>query len=581
MEQAKAINRALVATLDGDTQVINPGHLLRLPGTVNIPNQKKAGRGRVPAPTTLLAENSACWPVSSFDTQSISENAPKPKLTIEPTLVDGLEDLEQFYLPERLVQIIEHGRVPGESKEADDSRSAWLFDLVCGLVRRRVPNDIIAGVMLNPDFAISESVLEREDHDQHRYVVHSIENAHKVVKDSRLAAARRDFDDVDDEVLEKLAAADEAATARNVDSNEPDNRPEKPHRFKLYTLAELGALPPVQWLVDGLVVERGLTLIYGPTKQFKTFISIAMALSIATGRDFYGLPVKRGQVVYVIGEGQSDFYNRAKAWCIANDVDLEDLTDWFRVVINPVYVDEEVVVEEFVKVAEEAAPFDAVFVDTLNRNMSGDENSTADMSRFIKGCGVVQRRFRAAVIPIHHTGHNESRSRGSSSLVAAVDASLRVSRVDKKSKLTRLLAEHVRAGPNGLELFFEPESITTDINSTRDTLVMKQVDPPRKDGDQSDGGLNWSTADKVLVEIANLKPTTQAILVRDVRGRSQQNISKIVKALQDEGFLQEGSLALTEAGAAKAKELNRQRHEAAVADFPDDLPEVAEDEEND
>jgi hypothetical protein len=110
---------------------------------------------------------------------------------------------------------------------------------------------------------------------------------------------------------------------------------------------------------------------------------------------------------------------------------------------------------------------------------------------------------------------------------------------------------------------------------------MKQVDPPRKDGDQSDGGLNWSTADKVLVEIANLKPTTQAILVRDVRGRSQQNISKIVKALQDEGFLQEGSLALTEAGAAKAKELNRQRHEAAVADFPDDLPEVAEDEEND
>ena len=64
-----------------------------------------------------------------------------------------------------------------------------------------------------------------------------------------------------------------------------------------------------------------------------------------------------------------------------------------------------------------------VIVDTLHRNMTGDENSSADIGQFIANIDNHLRPLGAAVLIVHHSGHSTAqRSRGSSSIRAAMDA---------------------------------------------------------------------------------------------------------------------------------------------------------------
>jgi len=57
-----------------------------------------------------------------------------------------------------------------------------LFDVTCQLVRRDVPDDVIFAILTDPDFAISESVLEKGSNAE-RYAVRQIERAKEEVDD--------------------------------------------------------------------------------------------------------------------------------------------------------------------------------------------------------------------------------------------------------------------------------------------------------------------------------------------------------------------------------------------------------------
>jgi RecA-family ATPase len=76
----------------------------------------------------------------------------------------------------------------------------------------------------------------------------------------------------------------------------------------------------------------------------------------------------------------------------------------------------------------------SIFIDTLARNFGpGDENSTADMSKFIATIDSVMGNDCLRLI-VHHTGHgNQNRARGNSSLVAALEAKYRLVKNDDKT----------------------------------------------------------------------------------------------------------------------------------------------------
>ena len=88
----------------------------------------------------------------------------------------SVDDLDRWDVPDRVRVLIVQGRHPDEVKERDDSRSAWLFEVVCTLVRKNVPDNVIYSVITDPEFAISASVLDKgSPANCHRYAVRQIE----------------------------------------------------------------------------------------------------------------------------------------------------------------------------------------------------------------------------------------------------------------------------------------------------------------------------------------------------------------------------------------------------------------------
>jgi hypothetical protein len=84
-----------------------------------------------------------------------------------------------------------------KDKKKDRSRSAYLFDLVCNLVRCNVPDDLIFGIITDPTWGVSESVLELKGNAE-RYALKQIASAKEFAIDPHLAAMNKRFTVVGD-----------------------------------------------------------------------------------------------------------------------------------------------------------------------------------------------------------------------------------------------------------------------------------------------------------------------------------------------------------------------------------------------
>jgi RecA-family ATPase len=94
---------------------------------------------------------------------------------------------------------------------------------------------------------------------------------------------------------------------------ERDSSAKEP-RFKLLSLDEIERLPPLEWLIEGLMPAGGLAVLYGAPKLGKSFLALDWALSVAAGRRWLGRNVRQGDVVYVYAEGVSGLKARVAAW---------------------------------------------------------------------------------------------------------------------------------------------------------------------------------------------------------------------------------------------------------------------------
>ena len=85
--------------------------------------------------------------------------------------------------------------------------------------------------------------------------------------------------------------------------------------------------------------------------------------------------------------------------------------------------DVDALAEALAEVARQHGPIAFVVVDTVARAMAGgDENSAADMGRFVAACDAIRARFRCALLAVAHSGHaDKGRVRGHSSLRGATD----------------------------------------------------------------------------------------------------------------------------------------------------------------
>ena len=188
-------------------------------------------------------------------------------------------------------------------------------------------------------------------------------------------------------------------------------------------------MPDIEWLVDDVLPEQGVAVMYGAPGCGKSFLAFDMACAIAEGLDWFGHHVhKPAPVVYVALEGEAGYKLRKKAWEARHG---RPLPANMRIVLQPFALTSAKDVYDLAAAIKEALPEGgAVMIDTLNRASPGmDENTSEGMGLVIDACKILHRLINGMVMLVAHSGKDESKGvRGHSSLPGAVDASILVSR---------------------------------------------------------------------------------------------------------------------------------------------------------
>ena len=202
-------------------------------------------------------------------------------------------------------------------------------------------------------------------------------------------------------------------------------------RFSLVRLDSV-EVKPTSWIVRNLVEADSFCCLYGDSGAGKSFLAIELAACIATGTPFYGLPVKKGPVVYLAGEGRSGLARRFKAWGIARGVPL-DGAPIFLSVGAMALIEAEVmapVCNSLEKLIREIGNPSLVILDTWSRVLGGDDSSTSDAAAGVCALDGLRERFgNFAALVVHHCGNSDKgRVRGWSGLRAAVDMEYRAER---------------------------------------------------------------------------------------------------------------------------------------------------------
>lgn len=192
------------------------------------------------------------------------------------------------------------------------------------------------------------------------------------------------------------------------------------------TLSEAGLLelPRPSWLVEGLIVENSLTVLYGPPAAGKSFIALSMAKSIQTGIPFLGLRITKSvPVLYIAAEGALGLAPRIEAWN-QHHSPSDDQTA-INLLNRSVPLNHKVAVS---RVIETIKGVEARFVifDTLARCAPGiDENTSKDIGGIIQAVDAIRTETGAAVMLVHHSGKDPGKgARGSNALLAAADTEI-------------------------------------------------------------------------------------------------------------------------------------------------------------
>lgn len=251
------------------------------------------------------------------------------------------------------------------------------------------------------------------------------------------------------------------AVAENLDP------PQIVPRIELFDDEEIQNIPEPEWLVPGIIPGSSLVQLFGPSESYKTFAALDLACHIATGMDWHGRQIVRGNVVYVMAEGIHGAKHRMSAWKSYHGVTGKLGLYFVRHRIEVVPSSEDVIALLEVIATRLPEPPVLIVIDTLARNMKGNENATEDMNVFTGGCDSLKRATGATVLTVHHNGLTETdRGRGNSSNRAALDTEIQS--VRDGDRIT-LICRKQKDAPHFGELSFEAMMVGK-------SLVLKPMD---------------------------------------------------------------------------------------------------------
>lgn len=182
-EDLEAYNRQLQIVMKADS-CFNVDRIMRLPGTINLPDEKKRKKGRVARVARIVSLSGITYPLSDFTAAAEVQTSNGSGAAAVRVQISGnlprLKDLDE--LPEQVTQrtrmLIVQGDDPDDPTRYS-SKSEVMWAVTCELIRAGCENDTIAAVLLDPDFGISDHPLRQKRAVE--YVARQIERAREEV----------------------------------------------------------------------------------------------------------------------------------------------------------------------------------------------------------------------------------------------------------------------------------------------------------------------------------------------------------------------------------------------------------------
>jgi hypothetical protein len=285
--------------------------------------------------------------------------------------------------------------------------------------------------------------------------------------------------------------------------------------YAAYSLSELDSLPEPTWLIEDILPENSLCMVYGPSGSLKTFLVLGWALNGAAGIPWgqgempslkgYGI-TRRLRVAILAGEGARGLRKRVKAWQKQNRVGDGDL-EVIVIPEMPSFGRAADIDRLIATIRAKLGEVDVVIVDTVMRASSGlNLNTPAESQTFIDACERIKRELGCTVVLVHHTGKDRERGHlGAENLRAAMDMMERVDLVIHRPglRVIRLRQEKAKDSEEREEIYLigSLEVIGKAADGSDVTsLVLNRCLKPSPQGESSKNNLRLDTALRLIRE---------------------------------------------------------------------------------
>ena len=315
---------------------------------------------------------------------------------------------------------------------------------------------------------------------------------------------------------------------------------QKPIRGLMQLVSEFETTEPV-WLAEGRIEENVLSIMYGQSGTYKSFIAIDLAVSIAAGEPFAGQPTMQGAVAYIANEGHNGFTRRVQAKCagagIAYDQTLPFYLNRKYVVLDNETVDE--LIADLEEAQERVGPWRLVVLDTLDRTIEGIEDDNADTKEYLNHCDRIRTHFGATVLIIAHVGHQaKNRAKGSTKLRDRMDASYRITSAG--DLYVNMVCDKMKDAepPDPLTFAKREQDVVLPDGVVVSSLVLEPVLDMPQPGERSPEYIRYA----ILAEYRkhNINGDIARTLLKehaaDELGMSQRQVNTYIKAMIDDGI---------------------------------------------